>query len=122
VIDFDTRIVIDPNTYISWDNIIMVRGNQTRINEIQLADVVYPITIKAMRQVRIPTSYDPLTDRVDKDCMITTHLVSEASKNAHVVGINTSSIAKSAYVGSTFASSSIKATWHKHHHTRSHLP
>lgn len=99
---FDTRFVTDHNTYTSWDNIIMVRGNQVRVNELQLGSIVYPITRDARRQVRIPTSYDPLSDRVWVDGMIHTHFSLEGSRLAHVVAPDTTGTIIDAFISGPF--------------------
>lgn len=95
---FDTRIVYDLKDYVSFDTVIMVRGNQDRLNEIQLGDIVYPITRYARKIVRIPTSYDPLKEYYNQPCHVVGANDLYVAHLAHVVGITLAKVVKFAFI------------------------
>ena len=101
---FDTRISLDPYTHATWDNIIMVQGNNTHIIEVQLGDIVYPITRFATRIINIPTSYDPLKQYLTKDAWITCYNEITGVKPSYINAINFAQNRKSAHVSGDFSS------------------
>lgn len=102
---WDNRIEVDHKTYTSWDQVVIIRGNQDRINEVQTADIVYPITRNARRKVRYVTSYDPLVGRSNHDCMIHTHFQAPtSSKLCHITANTIRTGVRFAYLHGFFTS------------------
>jgi hypothetical protein len=87
VVSWDTRIVLDNSQRRSWDNVVLIEGSTNDLNELQLGNVVYPITRDAKRHVRIRNRFDPDKITLHQECWLQTHtILDDLKKSAYISG------------------------------------
>ncbi len=69
-VTFDNRIDIENTYVVTFDNVVLIRGDGTAIDDRKLGEIVYPITRDVAERPEFATDYRPNKTRVSQGCHI----------------------------------------------------